>query len=169
MFQSQKHKKQPWSNVECFAFGDATVRFASLETRFHAANLTIPPPPSYEGYPLYPKDKNHSPFHGEKPLMIKWFLERRSHLPKTIFHGRDAILRKHWKYTCFWGIFEGKGVFLEKNDSDRGVFPVFGKTLFCVETVQVGGFWGLVRGRVGVFAQIALWGVFSPCFYGILV
>ena len=29
--QKQKHKKQPWSNVECFAFGGAPVRFASLE------------------------------------------------------------------------------------------------------------------------------------------
>jgi len=68
--QKQKHKKQPWSKVECFAFGGATVRFASLETSFHAANHTIPPPPSHEGIPLYPKDKNRSPFHGEKPLMI---------------------------------------------------------------------------------------------------
>ena len=68
--QRQKHKKQPWSNVECFAFGGATVRFASLETSFHAANHTIPPPPSYEGYPLCTKDKNRSPFHGEKPLKI---------------------------------------------------------------------------------------------------
>ena len=49
--------------------------FASLETSFHATNHTIPPPPSYEGYPLCPKDKNRSPFHGEKPLMIKYFLE----------------------------------------------------------------------------------------------
>ena len=57
--------------MECFAFGGATVRFASLETSFHAANHTIPPPPSYEGYPLCPKDKNRSPFHGEKLLMIK--------------------------------------------------------------------------------------------------
>ena len=56
--QKQKHKKQPWGNVECFAFGGATVRFASLETSFHSANHTIPPPPSYEGYPLCPKDKN---------------------------------------------------------------------------------------------------------------
>ena len=68
--QKQKHKKQPWSKMECFAFGGATVRFASLETSFHAANHTIPPPPSHEGYPLCPKDKNRSPFHGEKPLMI---------------------------------------------------------------------------------------------------
>ncbi|MDY5607874.1 MAG: hypothetical protein SPF44_01220 [Sodaliphilus sp.] len=68
--QKQKHKKQPWSNVECIAFGGATVRFASLETSFHAANHTIPPPPSYEGYPLCTKNKNRSPFHGEKPLMI---------------------------------------------------------------------------------------------------
>ena len=64
-------KKQPWNKVECFAFGGATVRFASLETSFHAANHTIPPPPSYEGYPLCPKDKNLSLFHGEKLLMIK--------------------------------------------------------------------------------------------------
>ncbi|MDY6118747.1 MAG: hypothetical protein SPI73_05715 [Sodaliphilus sp.] len=35
--QKQEHKKQPWSNVECFAFGGGTVRFASLETSFHAA------------------------------------------------------------------------------------------------------------------------------------
>ena len=72
--QKQKPKKQPWSNVECFAFGGATVRFASLETSFHAANHTIPPPPSHEGYPRCTKDKNRSPFHGEKPLIkiILW-------------------------------------------------------------------------------------------------
>ena len=80
--QKQKHKKQPWGKVECFAFGGATVRFASLETSSHAANHTITPPPSYEGLPLCPKDKNRSPFHGEKPLMIKWFLGRRLYLPK---------------------------------------------------------------------------------------
>ena len=80
--QKQKHKKQSWGKVECFAFGGGTVRFASLETSFHAANHTVPPPPSYEGYPLCPKDKNRSPFHGEKPLMIKLFLEKRLNLPK---------------------------------------------------------------------------------------
>ncbi|MDY5009093.1 MAG: hypothetical protein SO055_00590, partial [Sodaliphilus sp.] len=67
--QKQKHKKQPWSNMECFAFGGATVRFASLETSSPAAHHTVPPPPSYEGPPHCPKDKNRSPFHGEKPLM----------------------------------------------------------------------------------------------------
>ena len=41
-----------------------------IEKSFHATNHTIPPPPSYEGYPLCPKDKNRSPFHGEKPLKI---------------------------------------------------------------------------------------------------
>ena len=69
VIKNKKHKKQPWGNVECFAFGGVTVRFASLETSFHAANHTIPPPPSYEGYPHCPKDKNRSPFHGEKPLI----------------------------------------------------------------------------------------------------
>ena len=34
-------KKQPWSKVECFAFGGATVRFASLETSFHAATQSL--------------------------------------------------------------------------------------------------------------------------------
>ncbi|MCI7585264.1 MAG: hypothetical protein MSS95_05340 [Bacteroidales bacterium] len=60
--------------MECFAFGIGIVRFASSETSFHAANHTIPPPPSYEGLPLCPKGKNRSPFHGEKPLIkiILW-------------------------------------------------------------------------------------------------
>ena len=39
--QKQKHKKQPWSKVEYFAFGRGTVCFASLETSSHAANHTI--------------------------------------------------------------------------------------------------------------------------------
>ena len=68
--KNKKHKKQPWGKVECFAFGVGIVRFASLETSFHAANHIIPTPPSYEGSPHCPKDKNRSPFHGEKPLMI---------------------------------------------------------------------------------------------------
>ncbi|MDY3007538.1 MAG: hypothetical protein SOR86_00665 [Sodaliphilus sp.] len=58
--------------MECFVFGGATVRFASLETSFHAANHTIPQPPSYEVLPRCPKDENRSPFHGENPLMIKY-------------------------------------------------------------------------------------------------
>ena len=69
--KNKKHKKQPWGNVECFAFGGGIVRFAPLETSFHAANHTLPPPPSYEGHPHCPKEKNHSPFHGEKP--ISWY------------------------------------------------------------------------------------------------
>ena len=80
--------------MECFAFGVGIVRFASLETSFHAANHTIPTPPSYEGYPLCTKDKNRSPFHGEKPLMTKWFLGKK---PNQITQndnqhlGRDVI------------------------------------------------------------------------------
>ena len=100
--QKQKHKKQPWSKVECFAFGGATVRFASLETSFHAANHTLLTPPSYEGPPHCPKDKNRSPFHGEKPLMIKYFLGKKSiKFPETILHGRDATLRVRVKWLIF--------------------------------------------------------------------
>ena len=38
------------------------MRFAPLETSFHAANHTIPPPPSYEDLSRCPKDK--------KPLAV---------------------------------------------------------------------------------------------------
>ncbi|MDY5360250.1 MAG: hypothetical protein SPG67_03185 [Sodaliphilus sp.] len=65
--QKQKHKKQPRSKVECFAFGVVIVRFAALETSFHAANHTVTTPPSYEGLPLCPKDKNRSPFTAKNP------------------------------------------------------------------------------------------------------
>ena len=67
-------KKQPRSKVECSAFGGATVRFASLETSFHAANHTITPPPSYEGSPHCPKDKNRSPSRRKTPddNIISW-------------------------------------------------------------------------------------------------
>ncbi|MCI7317634.1 MAG: hypothetical protein MR542_06210 [Bacteroidales bacterium] len=53
--QKQKPKKQPWGNVECFAFGGATVRFASLETSFHAANHTIPSATHLRGLPTLPQ------------------------------------------------------------------------------------------------------------------
>ncbi|MCI6903806.1 MAG: hypothetical protein MR843_10220 [Bacteroidales bacterium] len=65
--QKQKHKKQPWSNVECFAFGGGIVRFASLETSFHAANRTIPPPPSCEGLPHCPRIKTARRFTAKNP------------------------------------------------------------------------------------------------------
>ena len=65
--KKQKYEKQPWSKVECFAFGVVIVRFAALETSFHAANRTITTPPSYEDLPLCPKDKNRSPFTAKNP------------------------------------------------------------------------------------------------------
>ena len=66
--KNKKHKKQPWSNVECFAFGVGIVRFASLKTSFHAANHIIPTPPSYEGSPHCPKDKTARRFTAKNPL-----------------------------------------------------------------------------------------------------
>ncbi|MCI6985589.1 MAG: hypothetical protein MR928_06410 [Bacteroidales bacterium] len=43
--------------MECFAFGGATVHFASLETSFHAANHSIPPPPSTRAFHFAPRIK----------------------------------------------------------------------------------------------------------------
>ena len=62
-------KKQPWSNVECFAFGVGIVWLAAWKLVSNVAKHTIPTPPSYEGSSHCPKDKNRSPFHGEKPLI----------------------------------------------------------------------------------------------------
>ncbi|MCI7489654.1 MAG: hypothetical protein MSA83_02395 [Bacteroidales bacterium] len=53
--------------MECFAFGGATVRFASSETSFHAANHTTPPPPSYEDLPLFPRIKTARRFTAKNP------------------------------------------------------------------------------------------------------
>ena len=55
--KNKKHKKQPWGKVECFAFGGATVRFASLETSFHAANHTITPHPLTRAFHIAPRIK----------------------------------------------------------------------------------------------------------------
>ena len=99
-------KKQPWSKVECFAFGGATVRFASLETSFYATNHTIPPPPSHEGYPHCPKDKNRSPLHGEKKLIIKWFLGKKpcqmvdTQYDITIIGGREVSRPYQMERAC---------------------------------------------------------------------
>ena len=73
-----------------------------IGNEFPCRQPTIPPPPSYEGSPQCPKDKNRSPFHGEKPLVIKRILGRRSYqIFQTILHGRDAILRVRDKWLIF--------------------------------------------------------------------
>ena len=46
VIKNKNIKKQPWSNVECFAFGGATVRFASLET------VSMPPTTQSLRHPL---------------------------------------------------------------------------------------------------------------------
>ncbi|MDY5009180.1 MAG: hypothetical protein SO055_01045 [Sodaliphilus sp.] len=70
--QKQKHKKNSLGAM--WNASHLAVRLCALrrwKRVSHAANHTIPAPLSYEGSPHCPKDKNLSPFHGEKPLMIK--------------------------------------------------------------------------------------------------
>ena len=62
-----KPKKQPWSNVECFAFGGATVRLAALETSFHAANHTIPRHPLTRAIHFAPRIKTARRFTAKNP------------------------------------------------------------------------------------------------------
>ena len=63
----QKHKKQPWGNVECFAFGGATVRFASLETSFHAATTQSLHHPLTRAIHFAPRIKTTRRFTAKKP------------------------------------------------------------------------------------------------------
>ncbi|MDY4688755.1 MAG: hypothetical protein SO408_09760 [Sodaliphilus sp.] len=65
--QKQKHKKQPWSNVECYAFGGATVRFASLETSFLAANHTSLRHPLTRAIHFAPRIKTARRFTAKNP------------------------------------------------------------------------------------------------------
>ena len=42
--QKQKHKKQPWGNVECFAFGGVIVWLAAWKLVSNDAKRTVAPP-----------------------------------------------------------------------------------------------------------------------------
>ena len=55
--------------------------------------------------------------------------------------GRAQNIESTENIRVFGGFLRAKGVFLEKNDGDRVVFPVFGKTLFCGNCLS----WGLLR------------------------
>ena len=98
---NQKNKNIKNSLGATWNASHLAVRLCALR---HWKRVSMPPttqshpPPSYEGPPHCPKDKNRSPFHGKKPMMIKWFLGKRLYLPKTILHGRDAILRVRIKW-----------------------------------------------------------------------
>ncbi|MBS7393727.1 MAG: hypothetical protein KIG90_04855 [Muribaculaceae bacterium] len=60
--QRQKHKKQPWSNVECFAFGGATVRFASLETSSMPPTTQSLRHPLTRAHHIAPRKKTARPY-----------------------------------------------------------------------------------------------------------
>ncbi|MDY5416359.1 MAG: hypothetical protein SPG92_00155 [Sodaliphilus sp.] len=53
--------------MDGFALGGGIVRCGSLETSFHAANRTIPPPPSCEGLPHCPRIKTARRFTAKNP------------------------------------------------------------------------------------------------------
>ena len=68
--QKQKHKKTALGQRGMLRIWRRDCVLCVIGNEFPCANHTAPPPPSYEGSPHCPKDKNRSPFHGEKPLMI---------------------------------------------------------------------------------------------------
>ena len=67
-------KKQPWSKVECFAFGVVIVRFAALETSFHAANTQSLRHPLTRAFHFAPRIKTARRSRRKNPddNMISW-------------------------------------------------------------------------------------------------
>ena len=63
------------------------------------------------------------------------FIHRTNKRGTLLIAPKDAEGESAENIRVFGGFLRARGVFLEKNDGDRGVFPVFGKTLYCVETV----------------------------------
>ncbi|MDY5608640.1 MAG: hypothetical protein SPF44_05180 [Sodaliphilus sp.] len=53
--------------MECFAFGGATVRFAALETSFHAANHTSLRHPLTRAHHIAPRIKTARRFTAKNP------------------------------------------------------------------------------------------------------
>ena len=66
----------------------------------------------------------------------------------------------------FWGFLRAKGVFLEKNDGDRGVFPVFGKTLFVWKLFELGASEGLLEAVWAFLRRLRFEVCFSRVFTG---
>ena len=66
----------------------------------------------------------------------------------------------------FGGFLRAKGVFLEKNDGDRGVFPVFGKTLFVWKLLELGASEGLLEAVWAFLRRLRFEVCFSRVFTG---
>ena len=66
----------------------------------------------------------------------------------------------------FGGFLRAKGVFLEKNDGDRGVFPVFGKTLFVWKLFELGASEGLLEAVWAFLRRLRFEVCFSRVFTG---
>ncbi|MDY3749426.1 MAG: hypothetical protein SO068_06855 [Sodaliphilus sp.] len=65
--QRQKHKKTALEQCGMLRIWRCDCALCVIGNEFPCTNHTIPPPPSHEGYPFCPKDKNRSPFHGAPP------------------------------------------------------------------------------------------------------
>ena len=66
----------------------------------------------------------------------------------------------------FGGFLRAKGVFLEKNDGDRGVLPVFGKTLFVWKLFELGASEGLLEAVWAFLRRLRFEVCFSRVFTG---
>ena len=80
--------------------------------------------------------------------------------------GRAQNIESTENIRVFWGFLRAKGVFLEKNDGDRGVFPVFGKTLFVWKLFELGASEGLLEAVWAFLRRLRFEVCFSRVFTG---
>ena len=75
--------------------------------------------------------------------------------------GRAQNIESTENIRVFGGFLRAKGVFLEKNDGDRVVFPVFGKTLFVWKLFELGASEGLLEAVWAFLRRLR----FEVCFF----
>ena len=80
--------------------------------------------------------------------------------------GRAQNIESTENIRVFGGFLRAKGVFLEKNDGDRGVFPVFEKTLFVWKLFELGASEGLLEAVWAFLRRLRFEVCFSRVFTG---
>ena len=80
--------------------------------------------------------------------------------------GRAQNIESTENIRVFGGFLRAKGVFLEKNDGDRVVFPVFEKTLFVWKLFELGASEGLLEAVWAFLRRLRFEVCFSRVFTG---
>ena len=126
-----------------------------------------PPPPSYEGSPHCPKDKNRSPFHGEKPLMIKYFLVKsRIKFPKRFCMVGTRYFESTENIRVFGGFLRARAFFWKKMTAIEAFSRFLGKRFFVWKLFELGACGGLLEAVWAFLRRLRFEVCFSHVFTG---